>query len=137
MPRLNNDRYIRRHRWLRQLWLQQLTAFSWLRPNQQWDIHDYYRPSEELTREQLLEDRQEIARKRPGLAQRASKALLILAGRAPSPKLPVSKAGKRQIMVRALVRPQIDIERLARAFVSMANQQAREETGQKRDPCNE
>ena len=127
MPRLNNTNYTNRHRWLRQLWLKSPRTFSILRPNQQWDVHDYYRPSEKLTSKQLLAHRRHITKTRPALPQRASKALMVLAGIAPVPKPTSVKYGKRRIVVRALVQPQIDVERLARALMALAEHQVSQE----------
>jgi hypothetical protein len=127
MPRINNAQYINRHRWLRQLWLKNPRMFSTLRPNQQWDIHDYYRPSERLTKKQLLQHRRQISRDRPALPHQASKALKILAGRAPTLKpISIKAGGSRHIEVYSLVQPQIDIERLARALLMLAEQIADE-----------
>jgi hypothetical protein len=54
MPRLTNDRYYQCHQLLRQLWLKHEGRFGLLMPSQQWDVHDYYRPSEEIDQLELI-----------------------------------------------------------------------------------
>jgi hypothetical protein len=137
MPRLTNDRYIKRHLLLRQLWLKHQARYALLKPTQQWDVHDYYRPSEELTRAELLEHRRRVSRERPALPQRASKAFKILIGAAPAAPpadtiINAGPRGDRRIRVRAIVRPQIDVEKLASALLMLAELQAREQQKRKR-----
>jgi len=128
MPRLTNDQYIKRHQLLRQLWHKHQARFALLTPTQQWDVHDYYRPTEELTKPELLERRRRISHERPALPHRASKAFKILIGAAPASATPTvhtdPRTGRR-IQVRAVVRPQIDVDKLASALLMLAEHQAR------------
>lgn len=58
MPRLNNQRYYQRHLLLRKIWQQQQPRFALLSHQQQWDIHAYYKPSEQLADAELVKHRQ-------------------------------------------------------------------------------
>jgi|SRR5579871_6602408 len=127
MPRLNNERYYQRHCWLRQLWLNHERRFSVLRPSEQWDIHAYYRPSEKLTKKELIKHRRKVSKEHPALPHRASKAYMILAGRAPAHAPTTIKTGRgRRITASSVVNPQIG-KRLVRALIALAEQQALEE----------
>ena len=122
MARLTNQEFIKRHRLLRQLWLKHQARFALLKPTQQWDVHDYYRPSEELAEAELLANRRRISQERPALPHRASKAFKILIGLTPAPEPAVHTDPRtgRRIQVRAVVRPQIDVEKLASALLMLA-----------------
>jgi hypothetical protein len=111
-------------------WIQQEGRFGLLRPNQQWDVHDYYKPSHELSEAELLVHRQQISYERPGLPARASRAFKVLI----DPSRTTSTAGSvqestsgRRLTVRAVVRPEPNIEQLARALLNLAEQIADQE----------
>lgn len=130
MPRLTNDLYLKRHRWLYKLWFDHDGApFSYLKPNEQWDLHAYYQPYKDLTDEELLEHRKQISKERPSLPARAGKAFTNLAtGKQTGVK--ISHTGKRSISVRAIVRPEIDLKLLSKALIGVAIEMARKEAEQ-------
>jgi hypothetical protein len=61
MPRLTNQRYLLIHHQLRQVWIEDRSGFSWLRPAEQWQLHDYFRPSKDLTDAELFAHRAAIS----------------------------------------------------------------------------
>ena len=130
MPRFTNKEYLQRHEVARRIWQQYRGKFGDLSVNQQWDLHDFYRPSEELTAEALIEHRRRVSRERPSLAALANKAYKILVDPNPPTAVSVTPAAavgsKRAIRVRAIVRPTPDLRKLARALIELAEEQARE-----------
>jgi hypothetical protein len=64
---------------LRAVWQQSAGGvFAELFPQEQWYLHDYFRPSEQLSDQALLAHRKEISARRPSLPQRAGRALKFL-----------------------------------------------------------
>lgn len=132
MPRLTDKQYLEYRKFLRRLWLHRQEAYSYLTPTQQWQIHDYFRPSEELTTEQLLQHRKDIAAKRPSLPHQVGRTIKefgqVMRGKAKPRgvtelKVPASGRGRaRTIRVRGIVRPQIDYDKLALACIMSARQ---------------
>jgi hypothetical protein len=140
MPRLTNQRYILIHRALRHHWLNNQVLFSYLTPNEQWDLHDFFKSYVDMPDAVLLQHRQEVSAKFPSLAQRAGKALrhldaviqqIVTAKRASNTATAHTKqAGPPQpAHVRALVNPKIDTQKIARALLMWAKEQVRRERG--------
>jgi hypothetical protein len=103
------------------MWLEQQQLYSYLPPEQQWLIHEFYLPSESLDNKELLKYRKAITAKRPGLPTLAGKAVrnlqLILSGqKAPYPGQTVISTHGERITVRGAVRPQIDMDKLSLAY---------------------
>jgi hypothetical protein len=127
MPRLTDKQYLKYRKFLRRLWLYRLSTHSFLTPTQQWQIHAYFRPSEDLTNEELLEHRKTITVEHPSLPHQAGRAIKdfgqILRGNAKARATVTSFAGRnktaRHVGVRSIVRPQIDIPRLARVLLDL------------------
>lgn len=128
MPRLTNQQYLHRQQLLRKLWRTHPGRFGLLTPVQQWDLHLYYQLTHELTHTELLEHRRQISRKHPTLPARAGKAFRLVVdglGRTSGPTHVVSDG--RRIGVRAVVKPEPDVNRLARAVWLLAEYLAAEE----------
>ncbi len=123
--------YLQAHRALRSLWLEPDGAvFAELSPHEQWYLHDYFRPSEQLPDQDLLAHRKAISRQRPCLPQSAGRALSLLVRmlqtyveprpaviRKPGERLPTTRV--HHITVRAVVQPEPDVARYAPAVVQM------------------
>lgn len=127
--------------------------YSELEPHQQMVIHRYYRPTEDLTNQQLREHRFAISLKEPSLPQRAGKAVKIMwdnfhaimklaakeaeeAERQPQPPLEAKHkkcSGKRPIRITALVRPDPSLQMMARAVVELAEERARQQQKEQND----
>lgn len=138
MPRLSNEYYYHRHEFLRWLWLNKDAAYSYLSPNEQWAIHDYYQPSKELSFQELVAHRREVSKERPNLPAVAGKAAhrlyqLVKGQRSPKPthRPRQRQSSKRQVTIRAVVRPEINMKQLARALIAVAEDMARREQEKK------
>lgn len=130
------------HERLRQLWLDHQDVFSYLSPERQWQLHDYFKPDKDFSDGELLEHYLQAAKERPDLPAQACEALAelqhILRGGKPAfepVSVPNEKYGKRQgrLTVRALVRPEIDYDKIALATLLHAQRIVREEEGKPSD----
>jgi hypothetical protein len=137
MPRLTDRQYLKYRKFLRRLWLNREAAYSNLSPTQQGQIHSYFRPSEELTNEQLLQHRKDITTKYPSLPHQVGRTIKefgqILRGKAKvrattKPYANATGKGTRRIRVQGIRRPKTDLPRLARALIEMERQEMLEET---------
>jgi hypothetical protein len=121
-------------------------AFSWIDPHEQWALHHFFLPYKDLSDEELIAHRHAITLKRPELpaeADHAYQRLVVFMERprlAPQPtvsfdgkKQKRAKASNRAISVRALVRPEIDMQKLVRALSLMAEQEAARKTAPERN----
>lgn len=133
MPRLSNDLYYHRYEVLRWLWLNRVGIYSYISPKEQWAIHDYFQPSKQLSFQELVDHRRTVSRERPSLPATAGRAAnqiwqLIEGQRAPRPFAQSEQRGsrQRQVTVRAVVRPEIDIEKLAKTLLELAKLQAKD-----------
>lgn len=137
MPRLKKHHYVARHRWLRRLWLEHEARFGVLSPAEQWDVHAYYKPSYDLSESELLKHRRSITSERPTLPARASKVFKVLVDPTADPSraamVQTSESGRR-IRVTGVVRPEPDLEQLARALLMLAERLTEQEHDDHRRP---
>ncbi len=136
MSRLTDHDFLHIHDRLAHLWAKAPGTFGYLSAQEQWCLHDYFQPSKNMSDLQLLAHRQAISAARPSLPQRAGRALTKLdeaaavwALRQVRPKA-VNKRkpqAERHVTVRAVVRPEVDPEKLARAFINLAQDIARKQ----------
>lgn len=120
------------------------SAFSWLSSRDQRSLHDFYRPSELLLPQELIDHREACTAKDPSLPQRAGRTLrnlksvearLLAYERESKRTTPSTRSRKRvvqgvtaeQIRVRELLRPRLDIQKLSSAIVELAHQQLMEQ----------
>ncbi|HVV26283.1 MAG TPA: hypothetical protein VHC21_04620 [Candidatus Saccharimonadales bacterium] len=128
MPRLSKKEYWQWHVKLRWLWLNHQYFYKYLSPTKQWILHDFFQPSKDISREELLAHRKAITKERPGLPHQAGWALRDLnqmihryaKARKPAPA-PVTngrgKSGAKRVKVTgSLVRPEIDPDQMARVL---------------------
>jgi hypothetical protein len=146
VPRLTNDKYYDRHRFLCLAWKEFPALYTILPPTAQWDIHRFYKPTADITKEELLAYRKQVSKDYPSLPNRAGQyfsrmyVLFRVAfesgqgdirkfhgaireaqpGRNHTPALPKT----RRIHVASIVNPEIDLHRLARALIDLESQQA-------------
>jgi hypothetical protein len=132
MPRLNNTNFLKAHHWLRQLWLEDIGNYAQLYPPDQTELHLFFCPSKDWSDDKLIEHRQIMSKADPSLPQRAGRALkrfeLVRAGElAYLPPVHVTPAKGRQrghnISVRVVMRPEPDLQRLARALLQLTPEQ--------------
>jgi hypothetical protein len=142
MPRLTTREYLRTHDKLRRLWLRDPSLFAELSPTEQWLLHDFFKPDRVLTDLELLQHRDEITQQRPSLPHQAGRALnqfwdataqlaVKRVARAKAPAAPARRVRQadRHLSVKAIVKPELDAKKLARAFIWLANQRLREQRG--------
>lgn len=141
MPRLTNAQYLYQRKKLRVDWFErQADAFSRLDSPEQLALHDYFAPTEQFSEEEALAHRVEITKALPSLPQRAGRAyqeaLPFLEAPWPKPAEPQAnraarrhpvKQGSRQVVIRAVRRPQVDVHKLSRALMTMIDARLAEE----------
>jgi len=137
MPRLTAKQYLKAHDQLRRFWLHDNRLFAELSPTEQWQLHDYFKPDKDWSDLELLAHREHISKQRPSLPHQAGRALtrlhnkaahyaLLGVRRAKSPVAArIRKQSERRLTVKAVVRPEVDADKLARAFINMAVERAK------------
>lgn len=162
MPRLTNNDFLMRHRFLKRLWEdgRLKSIYGMLLPQEQWDAHQYYQMINNGNDADIIETRTTVNLGDESLPQCAGRAYAKLfgafqqiastAGRYvadPEDALPlidelgveyrrqmtnrsgVSAQGARKTKhrIQAIVNPKIDIDRLANAFLLLAEHLMNEE----------
>jgi hypothetical protein len=101
-------------------------VFGFLNYQEQRYLHDYFVPSQDLTDVELIEHRAAVTAECSSLPQCAGRALrqLRLELEAPTPvRIPAGStrsSGKRQVVVRAIARPEINEDRFVQALLKAA-----------------
>jgi len=139
MPRLTARQYLQAHDKLRRLWPRDPSLFAEVSPTDQWLLHDFFKPDRGLTDLEMLRHRDVITQQRPSLPHQAGRALsrfwdttarvgLKRVAKSKAPATPAQRVRQadRHLVVKALVKPEIDVKKLARVFVMLAEQRARE-----------
>ncbi len=127
MPRVTFTTYCERRTKLQQVWRISSGDFSGLSPNEQWDLHEYYRFADSLTTDQVREHWTKQHTKSSSMAQRAGRAYAALGLALASKVAPVEhpsqlvngrkrKLGK--VKVESVVLPQSDTKKLAKVLLS-------------------
>lgn len=130
MSRLSTQSYLDNHHFLRDLWLSDPGVFAYISTQEQWALHRYFRLFESLTDTELIEHRKQLAE--PQLPQRAGRALShfkfelkqLATRRAniqPVEQVKYKRDSRSyELKVRAVVKPELDVDQLARAIIDMA-----------------
>ncbi len=123
MPLLTTSQYPLDRDWLRTLWLSHRVPFGDLLPRAQWQLHEYFQPTLKLEVDELLGCRAVISKIYRALPQQAGRALVQLkvaadlkAAADAAPKVPTPIGAARPLQTKAVVHPNLDGERVARAF---------------------
>jgi hypothetical protein len=127
MSRLTNARYLKTCDSLAKKWHERMDDFSFYSPEDQRYIHDYFRPSEDLTDEQRIAHRVAITNQHPSLPALAGRALKRHSY-LPVPLIYVGGKGGKQLhalTVRSVIRPQPDTKKFAQAILALAEQMAK------------
>jgi hypothetical protein len=128
MTRLTHSTYVSIHNNLRLLWLRHPQLLGRLSPRQQWHLHRYFVPDQELSDLALRAHRVRVTEAMPSLPQCAGRAYraLHLALDEPPFFLPphpsqesAVKPGRRLSVV-GVVRPDIDTKLIAMSIVNLA-----------------
>ncbi len=131
MPRLSSKQYWKYHKTLRYLWLNHISVYGYLSRARQQQLHDFFRPSKNIAREELLVYRKRITAERPNLPHQAAWALKELQRVVDAPaKVPAELprySRDRKVVVRDIIRPEVDTTKLALAFWLMAKRKIKEE----------
>ncbi|MEO6471979.1 MAG: hypothetical protein ABIR57_08690 [Aeromicrobium sp.] len=134
MPRQSKDHYLEIHRWLAELWIDWPHAFGFISPPEQTYLHKYFCPSMDLSQAEVLDHRKQMALKHPSLPQCAGRAARKLGReidrRRHVPELGNDKpriataAGRRPLVVSAVIRPEVDADAMARLFREMMRERS-------------
>lgn len=136
MLRFTDTTYVKQRRALVEDWERGGHSFILLGYMDQLTLHEYYRPAEQLTDHEALAHRRRAGHESPSLPQRAGKIYALLlreiatweAQKAqPQTHPPVQRVGRKRIYnirVRGLARPKPDYDKLARALLEHARNEA-------------
>jgi hypothetical protein len=135
MPRLSNPDFIKAHHRLKRYWeVAKGAPFSRLTTLEQWQLHDFFQPTKDLTDTELLTHRGAISQQRPALPSQAGKAPVRIDEAAaswavaqarrlgiPVPKPATRKKGDTQtIKIYGIVNPELDLQSLVELLVDIA-----------------
>lgn len=134
MPRLTNTTYLANRSTLGKYWHRNELGWSKLSFENQSTLHEYYEPSMDLTEDQAIAYRQAVTAKWPSLPHRADRAYAeynkVIAQLEAAPPQPRRTPGRRRtnksyvIRTEALVRPDVDFDKLARVLLAIARDEA-------------
>ncbi|HEX6416099.1 MAG TPA: hypothetical protein VFZ62_01095 [Candidatus Saccharimonadales bacterium] len=149
MPRVTPTKHYYRYQFLRVAWLEFPKLYALLPLDAQRQVHEFYRPSEELTKNELVTHIKALNNTKPTLVHQVGKHVRIMKevfrriskelGVPPpewhgamgsavqhvnsSPANMETKDG-RQYTISALARPEVNIQLLARALIELARRQS-------------
>jgi hypothetical protein len=126
MPRLTDTEYLIRHDMIARVWRGEHSRLSYLTARQQRDLHDYFQTTSTATDEELVIERRRLTEAHPSLPHRASRAFLALL-RPSESTLPGATRSSKNITVRPVIRPDIDVDHLARALMDLVASLPQEE----------
>jgi hypothetical protein len=127
MPRLSKKRYWKYHKWLKHLWEEDIMVYAAISPARQRQLHDFFQPSKDMSREELLEHRQRVTAEQPNLPHQAGWALKHLQAEIQKPRVVVPQrkyVQNRGAKAHRIIRPEIDANKIARALLLMAYREA-------------
>lgn len=133
MPRITFQTYLHRRAQLATTWRHAAANFSMLSAKEQWDLHDYYRHSEQLTKAQLHQHwrrHNTAASSRPQRAGRAYAAFTPFIVDQPVTPAPITKQQKpkhrrtddRHHRIRGQVHPAANAAKAARLLLELVRQ---------------
>ncbi|MDR6910649.1 hypothetical protein J2W54_002366 [Rhodococcus fascians] len=125
--------FITQHHQLRKIWLEHQDSGSLMDPAHQRIIHDFYRPAEALTDQELTQHRRDVLRTNKSLANRAGKIYARYArGEFYTPPPSVTADG-RVVYVRSVLEPQPDLRQIAKVLVALAMEESKPPEHENRD----
>jgi len=140
MPRLTTPDYLVRYHQLHDWWTDNKIVFRVISPTDQWALHGFFRFAEPLSEPVLLVHRRRVTEDDPSLPHRAGRAYAKLERRiaqvdwttygtlASPPRVRSTLTGKdRHVSVHSVVRPDVDVHRIARALVDQILRAAQRE----------
>jgi hypothetical protein len=75
MPRVAPSTHYKRHLFLRTAWLEFPKLYALLPLRAQWQVHEFYQPSEELTKGEFVARVKELANTKPALVHQAGNTI--------------------------------------------------------------
>jgi hypothetical protein len=162
MPRVTSLEHYRRYQFLHTAWSGFSILYTLFPIEQQWQIHDFYQPSKDLTQDELLIHITRLKETRPALVNQVGKHVrlmmkvfhnvskdlnvseadqtmalsAVIRQVAPAPISSVTASSSKdrgRLSVRAVARPEIDMKKLTRAFVMLAEEMIEKEHRGKTD----
>lgn len=121
MPRLNRSTYFIRHGLLSYMWDTHPQLFSLLSPTAQLELHRFFLPTVDIEEHELASYRDYINQLEPSLAHKAGKHFKEFT--TPRPEVAEVIAKSKSFELRPIMKPEPDLQMLARAFVKLAEQQ--------------
>jgi hypothetical protein len=123
MPRLTDQQYLVSRTWLVQLWSESIGSFAELNAVEQWHLHAFFRPSEQLSDQAALAHRAEVSAARSSLPQQAGRASKKLRARIDERSSTVPIAPRRwhkvtRVEAHGVVNPMVDYRRLVRLLAA-------------------
>lgn len=131
MLRLNTSTYLHHHHQLKELWIVDVSAFSYLTFRDQVDLHTYFQFASDKTEAELIEHRRNVRAFDPSLPHRAGRAYAKLQRGERAPATSSAVPGGGRISVRPIVRPEIDLRMLAKALLYTALDQEKRRSDEK------
>ncbi|MBD8206701.1 hypothetical protein IFU08_12295 [Microbacterium sp. CFBP 8790] len=136
MPRLTDPAYLKQRRALVEDWQRGGHSFILLDYMDQLTLHEYYRPAEQLTDHEALTHRRRAGHESPSLPREPARSMRYCSERSLMKRrddntlclaAPVRRVGRKRIYnirVRGLARPTPDYDKLARALLEHARNEA-------------
>lgn len=147
MPRLTPSAHYHRYQFLYAAWLHFPQLYALLPLRAQWQVHEFYQPSKELTKDELITHIRQLTKDKPALVHQVGKHVRRMKDvfrfmskelgiprsewdRAistpiqhynPSPAHTTTRDGTRYTIA-AVARPEVDVRLLARALLELAKQ---------------
>lgn len=134
MPRLTRTTYLLNRNVLTDHWRRSERGWTKLTFEDQCTLHEYYKPSTDLTDEQAITYRQAVTAKWSNLPHRAGKAYAeftkviarLEAAPPPANRTPGRRRTNKSYVIRteAIVRSDVDFDKLARVLLAIARDKA-------------
>ena len=118
MPRLTRSQYFIRHGLLSYTWSTHPQLFSLLSPTAQLELHCFFLPTVDIEEHELASYRDYINKVEPSLAHKAGKHFKDFTRPRPEVAEIISKS--KNFELRPIMKPEPDLQKLARAFVKRA-----------------
>lgn len=121
MPRVSQYHHYQRHLELRELWLKQRRAYGTLTIEHQLEVHRFYRPSEDLDQDELIQHIKSVRAQEHSLPNRVGKHYRRLLHACSQPR---ARTKSGQMRVTTVVHPDMETQ-LLRAVAEVLIAQAK------------
>ncbi len=135
VPRLTRSQYFIRQGLLSYLWSTQPQLFSLLSPTAQLELHRFFLPTVDIEEHELASYRDYINKREPSLAHKDSEHFKEFSR--PRPQVAEIITKSREFELRPIMKPEPDLQKLARVFVRLAEQMNMTPRGKDRRSSND